>query len=47
MGKLRQVLGCEGIVSKRPTLWPADCWVKVKNPNAPAVKRIEEEDWNS
>ena len=23
----------------------ADCWVKVKNPKAPAVKREAEEDW--
>ncbi len=42
-------LGCEGIVSK----WlgssyrsgRADCWVKVKNPAAPAVRREAEEDW--
>jgi ATP-dependent DNA ligase len=44
-------LGCEGIVSKRLgspyRSGRADCWLKVKNPNAPAVKRIEEEDWNS
>jgi bifunctional non-homologous end joining protein LigD len=41
-------LGCEGIVSK----WlgssyqsgRADCWVKVKNPAAPAVRREAEED---
>ena len=42
-------LGCEGIVSKRlETLYRsgrADCWVKVKNPKAPAVKRDAEEDW--
>jgi DNA helicase II / ATP-dependent DNA helicase PcrA len=25
----------------------ADCWLKVKNPNAPAVTREAEEDWNS
>ena len=42
-------LGCEGIVSKR--LGSAyrsgrtDCWVKVKNPAAPAVRREAEEDW--
>jgi hypothetical protein len=24
----------------------ADCWVKVKNPAAPAVMREAEEDWN-
>jgi ATP-dependent DNA ligase len=36
-------LGCEGIVSKRlGSLYRSgrvDCWVKVKNPKAPAVKR--------
>ena len=35
-------LGCEGIVSKRLgspyRSGRADCWVKVKNPEAPAVK---------
>lgn len=42
-------LGCEGIVSKqlgspyRPGRH--DCWIKVKNPAAPAVKREAEEDW--
>jgi ATP-dependent DNA ligase len=43
-------LGCEGIVSKRLgspyRSGRADCWLKVKNPNAPAVTR-EAEDWNS
>ena len=24
----------------------ADCWVKVKDPNAPAVRREAEEDWS-
>ena len=42
-------LGCEGIVSKRLgssyRSGRADCWVKVKNPKAPAVKREAEEDW--
>jgi bifunctional non-homologous end joining protein LigD len=42
-------LGCEGIVSKRlgSPYRPGrqDCWVKVKNPAAPAVKREAEEDW--
>ena len=42
-------LGCEGIVSKRlgSRYVPgrARCWVKVKNPEAPAVRRLEEEDW--
>jgi bifunctional non-homologous end joining protein LigD len=42
-------LGCEGIVSKRlGSLYRSGrspLWVKVKNPNAPAVKRGAEEDW--
>jgi ATP-dependent DNA ligase len=42
-------LGCEGIVSKRLgspyRSGRADCWVKVKNPASPAVKREAEEDW--
>ena len=42
-------LGCEGIVSKRLgspyRSGRADCWIKVKNPNAPAVRREAEEDW--
>jgi ATP-dependent DNA ligase len=43
-------LGCEGIVSKglgspyRAGRSPH--WIKVKNPEAPAVKREAEEDWN-
>ena len=44
-------LGLEGIVSKRRDLpyrsGRCRAWVKVKNPHAPAVRRIEEEDWNS
>jgi bifunctional non-homologous end joining protein LigD len=42
-------LGCEGIVSKRrgspysSGRWPH--WRKVKNPDAPAVRREAEEDW--
>jgi bifunctional non-homologous end joining protein LigD len=44
-------LGCEGIVSKRlGSLYRSGRsahWVKVKNPNAPAVKREAEEDWGS
>ena len=44
-------LGCEGIVSKRIgsayRSGRADCWVKVKNPAAPAVRREAEEDWDS
>ena len=42
-------LGCEGIVSKRlgSPYRPgrADCWVKIKNPAAPAVRREAEEEW--
>ena len=42
-------LGCEGIVSKRlgSPYRPgrSDCWVKVKNPKAPAVTRESEEYW--
>ena len=42
-------LGCEGIVSKRLgspyRAGRADCWVKVKNPALPAVKRQAKEDW--
>jgi hypothetical protein len=44
-------LGCEGIVSKRLgspyRSGRSPHWVKVKNPNAPAVKREAEEDWGS
>ena len=43
-------LGCEGIVSKRLGSayrgGRADCWIKVKNPAAPAVTREAEEEWN-
>jgi bifunctional non-homologous end joining protein LigD len=44
-------LGCEGIVSKRLGS-PYRCgrsanWVKVKNPQAPAIKREAEENWGS
>ena len=43
-------LGCEGIVSKRLgspyRSGRADCWLKVKNPAAPAVTREAEEDWS-
>src|SRR6516225_5728785 len=42
-------LDCEGIVSKRLgstyRRGRSPLWVKVKNPNAPAVKREVEEDW--
>jgi ATP-dependent DNA ligase len=41
--------GCEGIVSKRlGSIYRrgrSPLWLKVKNPNAPAVKREAEEDW--
>jgi bifunctional non-homologous end joining protein LigD len=44
-------LGCEGVVSKRLgspyRSGRSPNWVKVKNPNAPAVKRKAEEDWGS
>jgi bifunctional non-homologous end joining protein LigD len=43
-------LGCEGIVSKRlGTPYRAGRsahWLKAKNPAAPAVRRLEEEDWS-
>ena len=43
-------LGCEGIVSKRlGSLYRSGRsphWVKVKNPNAPTVRREAEEDWS-
>ena len=42
-------LGCEGIVSKRLgspyRAGRVDHWLKIKNPNAPAVKREAEEEW--
>jgi bifunctional non-homologous end joining protein LigD len=41
-------LGCEGIVSKRRAshyiAGRTDHWLKIKNPEAPAVRRAEE-DW--
>ena len=43
-------LGCEGIASKRLgspyRSGGADCWLKVRNPAAPAVIREAEEEWN-
>jgi bifunctional non-homologous end joining protein LigD len=41
--------GCEGVVSKRrgspyATGW-SDNWLKVKNPDAPALRREAHEDW--
>ena len=42
-------MGLEGIVSKRKASWyqsgRSRDWVKAKNPNAPAVTRLAEEDW--
>jgi bifunctional non-homologous end joining protein LigD len=42
-------LGCEGIVSKMLGSYyrsgRVNHWLKIKNPNAPAVKREREEDW--
>jgi bifunctional non-homologous end joining protein LigD len=42
-------MGLEGIVSKRLdrpyTSGRSRDWIKIKNPNAPAVKRIAEIDW--
>jgi bifunctional non-homologous end joining protein LigD len=42
-------LACEGIVSKRlGTPYRAGRsphWLKIKNPDAPAVRRLEEQDW--
>ena len=43
------VLGCEGTVSTRLgspyRAGRSNHWLKVKNPDAPAVRRLEEEDW--
>jgi bifunctional non-homologous end joining protein LigD len=43
-------LGCEGIVSKRRgsryRSGRSRDWIKVKNPAAPASRRLDEEDWN-
>jgi bifunctional non-homologous end joining protein LigD len=42
-------MGLEGIVSKRKGSWyqsrRSRDWVKAKNPTAPAVTRLAEEDW--
>jgi ATP-dependent DNA ligase len=42
-------LGCEGIVSKRRgsryARGRSSNWLKMKNPNAPAVRRDREEAW--
>jgi ATP-dependent DNA ligase len=43
-------LGLEGIVSKqlgsRYQSGRSLLWVKTQNPNAPAIKRLTEEEWN-
>ena len=43
-------LGCEGIVSKRLgspyRSGRNESWIKIKNPGAPAARRIDEEDWS-
>jgi bifunctional non-homologous end joining protein LigD len=43
------VLGCEGTASKRLgspyRAGRSNHWLKVKNRDAPAVRRLEEEDW--
>jgi bifunctional non-homologous end joining protein LigD len=43
-------LGLEGIVSKRRdsaySSGRSRHWIKSKNPSAPAVKRVAEEDWS-
>jgi ATP-dependent DNA ligase len=42
-------MGLEGIVSKRKASWyqsgRSRYWVKAKNPKAPPVTRLAEEDW--
>ena len=42
-------LGAEGIVSKRRTSryrsGRTSTWIKIKNPAAPAARRVIEEDW--
>jgi ATP-dependent DNA ligase len=47
--KHARALGCEDIVSKRLgspyRAGRSDYWLKIKNPDAPAVKREAEEDW--
>ena len=44
-----RALGCEGIVSKRLgsayRIGRTDQWLKIKNPDAPAVRREREIDW--
>jgi bifunctional non-homologous end joining protein LigD len=44
-------MGLEGIVSKRKDSGyrsgRSPDWLKMKNANAPAVKREEEEDWDT
>jgi bifunctional non-homologous end joining protein LigD len=49
--ELACALGAEGVVSKRIgsryVSGRTDKWVKTKNPAAPAVRQLEEEDWNA
>jgi ATP-dependent DNA ligase len=44
-------IGCEGIVSKRVgsryVSGRSRDWIKVKNPSAPAARRLADEDWNA
>jgi bifunctional non-homologous end joining protein LigD len=44
-------LGCEGIVSKRLgspyRAGRSANWLKIKNPAAPVVRRLEEDNWSS
>jgi len=37
---------CRSAWARRNRSGRADCWVKVKNPVAPAVTREAEEEWN-
>jgi ATP-dependent DNA ligase len=43
-------IGLEGLVSKRlGSRYQSGrslLWVKTRNPNAPAIKRLTEEEWN-
>jgi bifunctional non-homologous end joining protein LigD len=42
-------LGCEGIVSKRRDApyrgGRSKIWLKVKNPDSPAMRRLQEVEW--
>ncbi len=41
-----EMIGCGEISRSTYRRGRSPLWVKVKNPNAPAVKREAEEDWN-